>query len=54
MKEKRMKDYLNKPLKITATTSFVKIETKDESVIFARSQFLEMQQMILETWLLDD
>ena len=28
--------------------------TKDESVIFARSQLLEMQQMILETWLLDD
>ena len=52
MTKKQMKDYFGKPFNIHVTDSFVKIEMKDETVVMTRAKFLQMQQTILESWLL--
>lgn len=52
IKEKQMKDYFGKHFNICVTDSFVKIEMKDETIVMTRAKFLQIQQMILESWLL--
>lgn len=52
MKEKQMKDYFGKTFSVNITDSFVKIEIKDNTIVLTRAKFLQMQQEILESWLL--
>ena len=52
MNKKQMKDYLGKDFNVYVTDSFVKIEMKDEAIVMTRAKFLQIQQMVLESWLL--
>lgn len=52
MNKKQMKDYFGKHFNVHVTDSFVKIEMKDETIVMTRAKFLQIQQMILESWLL--
>ena len=52
MNKKQMKDYFGKHFNVHVTDSFVKIEMKDETIVVTRAKFLQIQQMILESWLL--
>lgn len=52
MTRKQMRDYLGKDFNVYVTDSFVKIEMKDETIVVTRAKFLQIQQMVLESWLL--
>ena len=52
MNKKQMKDYFGKHFNVHVTDSFVKIEMKDETIVVTRAKFLQIQQMVLESWLL--
>lgn len=52
MNRKQMRDYLGKDFNVYVTDSFVKIEMKDEAIVVTRAKFLQIQQMVLESWLL--
>ena len=52
MNKKQMKDYFGKHFNVCVTDSFVKIEMKDGTIVMTRAKFLQIQQMILESWLL--
>ena len=54
MNRKQMKDYFGKDFNVYVTDSFFKIEMKDEMIIMTRAKFLQIQQMVLEYWLLLD
>ena len=47
-----MKDYFGKHFNVYVTDPFVKIEMKDETIVMTRANFLQIQQMVLESWLL--
>lgn len=48
-----MKDYFGKTFNVSITDSFVKIEMKDNTIVMTRAIFLQIQQEILESWLLN-
>lgn len=52
-KEKRMKDYFGHSFKIQVTPSFVKIEKGEEMIMLKKEDFLQLQQMTLNMWLLN-
>lgn len=54
MNKKQMKDYFGKHFNVYVTNSFVKIETEDETIVMTIAKFLQIQQMLLESWLLLD
>nr|DAU73795.1 MAG TPA: hypothetical protein [Caudoviricetes sp.] len=45
-----MKDYFGNHFNICVTDYFVKIEMKDETIVLTRAKFLQIQQMVLESW----
>lgn len=52
MNKKQMEDYFGKHFNVYVTDSFVEIEMEDETIVMTRAKFLQIQQMVLESWLL--